>query len=542
MSPFNALRAALVPAAIAVLGSACESAPIIPGELGGSDEVTPKGKKTAPAKKVEPTDQPAPKGDTPPPSTPQPDQPPTLSAVSPAAITIGQSPNGVELTLEGTRFPVGSVVDIAGAMLPATVISSAQIKVQVPADKVKLVGSLRIAVVAKPGLVSNPLTFTVANPMTVTIATLAPASVVLGEKSGDVALTLTGTGYAPQSVVRFNGAALATTFTSATALSATIPAVAFIATGRFSVTVATGTDVVSLPTAFQVRNPSPAATAVTPATVAVGDGATVLTVVGNRFTKASEVFIGSAPLATTFVTPTQLRATVPSYLIAKEGALSLFVTTGAPGGGTSIAVKLTVKVGQSATPQGAQCAYKCADYGYKPYTCYSNWYCIGGGANTGCLAQTPCTDTAIDTGNPNEKTTTACDYKCKDYSYAPGECAEGWYCRVSDGCLVKDSTCAASTSGSTTSKTNACKYACGDYGYVKGECDQGYYCQYADGCLVQDSACGGSSSSTGSGGDVGATTACTYPCSDYNYAPGDCRGGYYCQFSDKCLVADATCH
>ena len=412
-------------------------------------------KKGAPAKKTEPSDQPAPPGNTPPPATPQQDQAPTLASLLPDAITVGQSPSGVELTLTGTRFAAGSQVDLAGTKLPATVVNAERITVQVPADKVKQVGALRISVVAKPGLESNPLSFTVSNPTSVTIASLTPANVVLGDASADVPLSVTGTGYTEQSVIRFNGAALPTTFTSATALKATIPAVAFTAAGRFSVTVATGTDVVSLPSPFEVRNPSPAATQVTPATLTAGDAATVVTIAGSKFTKASEVFVQNAPLATTFVSSTQLRATVPSYLVAKAGTVSLVITTGAPGGGSSPALTLTVKAGQSTTV-AAQCAYKCADYGYKPFTCYSNWYCIGSGDNAGCLSQTPCTDTSIDVGNPNESSANnARQYKCTDYKYAAGECSDGYYCRYADGCLVEDSTCAAGAGGSSASSARA---------------------------------------------------------------------------------------
>ena len=538
MSPFKTLRFALVPAAILALASACAEPPANLNRLGnaekGEDDVVSDGKKKdVPSKKTEPSETPAPQQETPPPATPQ-EQAPTLASITPEAITLGQSQNGVELTLTGTRFVVGSQVDLAGTKLPANVISGEQIKVQVPADKVKLVGALRIAVIAKPGLTSNPLSFTIANPTTVTIATLTPASVILGLQNADVSLNLTGTGYTQQSVVRFNGAPIATTFTSSTALKATIPAVAFIATGRFAVTVATGTDVISLPSPFEVRNPKPATTSVAPTSVTVGDGATVVTISGSRFTKASEVFAQNAALATTFVSSTQLRATVPSYLITAAKTLSLSVTTGAPGGGTSTALALTVKAGQSTTT-GAACAYKCADYGYKPYTCNANWYCIGSGTNAGCLSQVACTDTVTDAGNPAETTTTgaACTYKCTDYKYAPGECADGFYCRYTDGCLVADTTCAASTT--TTTTTNACTYACTDYGYTKGECSGGYYCQYADGCLVKDSTCNTAAATP-------AASACTYDCKDYNYAPGDCSGGYYCQYADSCLVKDSTCN
>lgn len=546
MSPFKTLRFALVPTALVLLASACaETSPDLGGGLGrGDDDVVSKEdtkKKDAPAKKKEPTETPAPAGNTPPPATPQQDQAPTLATISPDAITVGQSPNGVELTLTGTRFAAGSQVDLGGLKVPAQFVSPEQIKVQVPADKVKQVGALRVAVIAKVGLESNALSFTVANPTTVTINSLSPSNVVLGLQNQDVTLNLTGSGYTQQSMVRFNGAALQTTFVSATALRATIPAISFIATGKFAVTVSTGDNVVSLPSPFEVRNPSPAANAVTPSSLTAGDGATVVTISGSRFTKASEVIAGNAALATAFISSTQLRATIPSYLLTKTGTLGLVVSTGAPGGGTSTTLAVTVRAGQT-TSTGAQCAYKCADYGFKAFTCYSNWYCIGTGANAGCLAQTSCTDTVTDTGNPNENTSNnaSCQYKCTTYNYAPGECTDGFYCRYSDGCLVADSTCNGngSAGGGGGGGGNQCTYACSTYGYVKGECSGGYYCQYADGCLVKDDTCkdvGGGASGGGGG------SSCQYDCAAYGYKSGDCSGGYYCQYSDNCLVRDNTC-
>ncbi len=552
MRPIQLLRRSLVPAVIVALASACAAEPTTPivGKLGkGDDDVTQTkkdDKKKTPSKKEEPTDTPAPSSTPPPPSTPQVDQPPTLASIAPEAITIGTTTGPVDVVLTGTRFATTSQVDVAGTKLPTTVVSPEQIKVQIPADKLKLAGALRISVVAKPGLESNALSFTVANPTTVTIASLTPANVILTGAPADVSLNVTGSGFTQQSVVRFNGAALATTFTSGTQLRATIPGISFINAGRFSVTVSTGDNVISLPSPFEVRNPKPSTTSLSPASVTAGAGATVVTIAGSGFTKASEVASGTNALATTFVSATQLRVTVPSFLITKEGNVSLVVSTGAPGGGTSTALTLAVKAGQS-TAQNA-CAYKCADYGYKPYTCYSNWYCIGSGTNAGCLAQITCTDTDIDVGNPNEtNNTAACQYKCTDYYYAPGECSDGWYCRYSDGCLVEDSQCkagAASGSSSSGSAANACKWKCSDYGYVKGECSFGYYCQYADGCLVENSSCAGSGTSSGSsGGSSGSSGGgCQYKCSDYNYQPGDCEGGYYCQYSDGCLVADSTCN
>jgi hypothetical protein len=64
---------------------------------------------------------------------------------------------------------------------------------------------------------------------------LSPVSATAG--SGSFQLTATGDGFTTQSVINFNGAALATTFVSATSLTATTPASAVICGGGVPVTV-----------------------------------------------------------------------------------------------------------------------------------------------------------------------------------------------------------------------------------------------------------------------------------------------------------------
>jgi hypothetical protein len=67
------------------------------------------------------------------------------------------------------------------------------------------------------------------------IAQLTPASTAAG--SGDFPLTVQGTNFNSNAVVKFNGAAMATTFDSTTEVKATIPAGAVTTTGIAKVTV-----------------------------------------------------------------------------------------------------------------------------------------------------------------------------------------------------------------------------------------------------------------------------------------------------------------
>lgn len=177
---------------------------------------------------------------------------PTLTAIAPNAVTVGTAPQGVDLTITGKNFAAGTQVDLAGTMLPATVLSSTQLAVHVPADVTLASGVFRIRIVAKPGSVSNPLEFTVANPTSVVVAKLAPATATAGDAT-PIALTVTGSGFVPASVVLFNGASLTTTFTSPTELAATIPASAFVDAGKYGVTVSNGSNVVGLPVTFEVK-------------------------------------------------------------------------------------------------------------------------------------------------------------------------------------------------------------------------------------------------------------------------------------------------
>ena len=415
--------------------------PVIPNDhLGGvTDDPTPKKtskNKTTPAPT---TDTPAPSSSPAPPPAPPVDQPPTLTSVVPDSIAIGSVTDGVDVLLNGTKFPSTVQVSLGADKIPATFVSPEQLKVRISADKLKTTGMLKLSVVAKAGLESNALTFTVANPTATSITTLTPPSVVLGT-TDPIVLKVVGSGYTAQSVVRFNGAALPTTFTSATELSANLPGTAIVDAGRISVTVALGTDVMSLPFAFEIKNPSPTASALNPSSVASGAAATV-TVTGNGFTKGSSVLAGTQAISTTFVSNTTLRAIVPANLLSASGSVQLSVQNGTPGGGTSgnRALAISATGSSSGGAPASSCAYKCTDYGYAPGQCYADYYCIASGASAGCLGQASCGDQPpADGAGANQGA--SCAYKCADYGYDPGECYADYYCIASGtyaGCLAE---------------------------------------------------------------------------------------------------------
>ncbi len=75
--------------------------------------------------------------------------------------------------------------------------------------------------------------------------------------------------------------------------------------------------------------------AITPSRATVGSVGPSIVVTGDDFVPRSVVQVDGAPLATTFVSATELRATLPSSKLATTGTLRISVGTAPPGGGAS---------------------------------------------------------------------------------------------------------------------------------------------------------------------------------------------------------------
>jgi len=87
---------------------------------------------------------------------------------------------------------------------------------------------------------------------------------------------------------------------------------------------------------------APEVDAVTPNTATVGSVGPSIVVTGNNFVPRSIVQLDGAPLATTFISGTELRATIPSGKLASVGTLRISVGTAPPGGGASKEVTFSV--------------------------------------------------------------------------------------------------------------------------------------------------------------------------------------------------------
>jgi len=176
-----------------------------------------------------------------------------------------------------------------------------------------------------------------------TIASVSPASIAAGSSS--FAMTVKGTNFVSGAAVDFNGTPVTTAFVSATQLTATIPANDVLTAGTALITVTNPDQQTSNAIAFSItgsNNPAPVITSLKPSTAVAGSPQFTLTVNGTGFISSSVVYFASNARATTFVSSTQLTATILASDIAAAGTPSIVVITPAPGGGNSDPATFTV--------------------------------------------------------------------------------------------------------------------------------------------------------------------------------------------------------
>jgi hypothetical protein len=89
-------------------------------------------------------------------------------------------------------------------------------------------------------------------------------------------------------------------------------------------------------------NPVPTLASLTPSSTTAGSAAFTLTATGSGFVGTSVVRWNSADRPTTFVSSTQLRASIPAGDVAATGTAQVTVFNPAPGGGTSAAQTFTI--------------------------------------------------------------------------------------------------------------------------------------------------------------------------------------------------------
>jgi hypothetical protein len=266
---------------------------------------------------------------------------PILTGLVPLSATAG-APD-VNLTVTGAYFSTAAVVKFGPTALATTFVDSTRLTAKIPSASITASGGYPITVEnpTPGGGTSNAISFTVTNP-TIVLASVTPNVAIVS--SAAKAITVTGTGFVPATTLAFNGSAIPTTFVSSTQLTGTIPATALTAVGVFPVVASNPPPGggVSAPLAFRVEYAAPTVATLAPDSATAGSPPVTVTVTGTDFYTNSQVTFDGLAAATTYVSGTELQATLGAAKLANAGTVAVRVTTPAPGGGTSGTILFTV--------------------------------------------------------------------------------------------------------------------------------------------------------------------------------------------------------
>ncbi|EGF89405.1 cell surface receptor IPT/TIG domain-containing protein [Asticcacaulis biprosthecium C19] len=181
---------------------------------------------------------------------------PVIESVSPQVVEAGCGP--VVLTISGSGFTPQAVANVglvSSRELPTTFVSSTLLTVALPEHLTMAPAYFEIVVVNSgapiPLSMSNLVRFEATS--WVAIDTLSPNFVLPG--TGGFSLSVSGTGFGPESQVSWNGNPLPTRFVDANHLTAQVPASSVATGGTANITVSAGYQIVSSPAGTLVQLP-----------------------------------------------------------------------------------------------------------------------------------------------------------------------------------------------------------------------------------------------------------------------------------------------
>ena len=160
---------------------------------------------------------------------------PFVGSLNPSSVVQG-SP-GFNLTVNGTNFTNGAVVEWNGSPRTTMFVSSTQLTAQISMNDVANPAAVPVTVQNPDLSVSNAINFGVNSPSLPNVTSLQPNSALAG--SGAFMLTVNGSNFSPTSNVQWNGGARTTQFVSASKLTANITAADVQTQGVAQVTVNT---------------------------------------------------------------------------------------------------------------------------------------------------------------------------------------------------------------------------------------------------------------------------------------------------------------
>src|SRR6266851_2289728 len=169
--------------------------------------------------------------------------PPTITALSASTTQMPStpycSPVGFTLTVTGTNFVNGQVVNWNGSPRPTTFVSATQLNAEITYADTAFPGPVTV-LVSGAGTSTSSLPFSLTAPSSLpvpSIGKLMPANAAAGGAA--FVLSVIGNNLLPCSAVNWGAGALTTTFVGSTGITAPVPAADIATVGNVPVTVTT---------------------------------------------------------------------------------------------------------------------------------------------------------------------------------------------------------------------------------------------------------------------------------------------------------------
>jgi hypothetical protein len=239
---------------------------------------------------------------------------PRITIIAPDRVMGGAA--AFDMSVQGSGFEAASTVFVDGAAVETRFLSQVELIARVPASVTAISGDHAVRVRNEGGNRSNAVALNIIPPPPLLVS-IAPRIVLVGSNS--FTLFVTGENFVSSSIVIMESVPLVTAFTTARQLRASVPASFAATVGERRVRVGNSDGRQSNELILEVALPSAQITSITPAQAVVGGQAFSLIVAGKNFKNGAKVLFNQTELATSFVSPTELRAEVIATLLTSAG-------------------------------------------------------------------------------------------------------------------------------------------------------------------------------------------------------------------------------
>lgn len=295
-----------------------------------------------------------------------------ITGVTPASVTAGAGATAIDVA--GIGFPGSAVIYIDGVAQTTNRVSQFLLQCTVASGVTAVPGFKSIQVIDALGQESNIWQWPVSFPVP-SLSTLTPAFGYLGTGAANVSASGTGF-YNPGTTAAADGSSAPFTYGSSTTGTVQVPSSILNVAGDHAVTLSNPVPGggISSSQLFQTRYKAPAITGVSPTTIPINNGDTNVTITdsgGNFYNPSAwpdggtQGYVDGVAVATTYLSPTQVRIVVPASVTSVPGTKVLTVSnpTIGGGGGTSAGSNISVSA-----PSTSALSFASRPQFFDPYT------------------------------------------------------------------------------------------------------------------------------------------------------------------------------